>query len=553
VAVMLRQQLFLKLCQLGKYRVPFLGSHRLSKDLYFSTKSTSLVDDILNEHPEEVFETEEEHINFLTSQAALPSGFSVGTSTFSFSPRELPTLDASMTLTMLSLHDPRGTSSWAGMFTKNAFPGSPVVIGRELLNTPNSKIRGIIVNNKISNVFPGGSEGSNSGVNNARTVAQAALDSLVAIDGSKVGDDGVNGDAFFLPSSTGVIGWRIPVDEMVAEMPSLVQALSSDSALPAARGIMTTDLYPKVRGINIQCEDGQVGRLVGIAKGAGMIEPNMATMLVFFVTDIDLSDDIDGTSCRQILQETLLKSVNTSFNRISVDTDTSTSDTIIIMSSNKKKIAKKVDGDGGSSNAGGVQLFEQGLSKMCMDLSDDVVRNGEGVSHVMKCTVKNALNESIAVGVGKSVINSPLLKCAVNGNDPNVGRLISSVGKYFSQPNIDDNIVKSFNPSKCTVSIGGIKIFEDGQFTLSLESENIVMKHMADAELYKSNISINTDDNIVRYNTSLRYPKHKKCVEIEIDLGMVCNDSQSIGQSSATVLGSSLSHEYVQENADYRS
>jgi glutamate N-acetyltransferase/amino-acid N-acetyltransferase len=117
-------------------------------------------------------------LTFLQNQSHLPSGFSVGTSSFSFTPQELPTLAANMTLTMLSLDNPEGTASWAGMFTKNAFPGSPVVVGRSLLAQSDSRLRGVIINNKISNVFPGG---DSSGVDNARQVAEAAQTALEAV------------------------------------------------------------------------------------------------------------------------------------------------------------------------------------------------------------------------------------------------------------------------------------------------------------------------------------------------------------------------------------
>ena len=255
-------------------------------------------------------------------------------------------------------------------------------------------------------------------------------------------------------------------------------------------------------------------------------------MLVFFVTDIDVSGNGDEIVSRSILQEALHDAVNTTFNRISVDTDTSTSDTITLMSSGSKTVTD-------------VSEFRRALKQMCAQLSDDVVRNGEGVSHVMRCRVAGALNEEIAVAVGKSVVNSPLLKCAVNGNDPNVGRLISSVGKYFSQPGIDTNIVSSFNPSNCSVSIGNINIFKNGQFTLSEQSEEIVMRHMKHAELYESRGAWENEQ--VTYASAESFPKHKRCVEIDIHLGM------KEGKCEATVLGSSLSHEYVAENADYRS
>ena len=216
----------------------------------------------------ETFNSAEEHLDHLATISTMPEGWSTATTSFSFNPRELPTLDASMTLTMLSLDDPKGTAAWAAMFTKNAFPGSPVVVGREMLATKGSRVRGIIANNKISNVFPGGSEGTSSGVNNAKKVAAAALEALRGVEsGSGGNSESSESSVAFLPSSTGVIGWRIPADEMIDEMPLLVSQLqTADGALPAAQGIMTTDLYPKVRGVDIQCANGQVGRLVGVAK-----------------------------------------------------------------------------------------------------------------------------------------------------------------------------------------------------------------------------------------------------------------------------------------------
>ena len=151
----------------------------------------------------EEFPTEEAHLAFLNTQARLPSGFSCGTRTFRFNPKELPTMDASMTLSLLALDDPDGTASWSAMFTKNAFPGSPVLVGRELLaRQPDSRLRGLCVNNKISNVFPGG-----SGVQDAKDVAAAALATLPQKSSSSSSTNGVIADAAaILPSSTGVIG-----------------------------------------------------------------------------------------------------------------------------------------------------------------------------------------------------------------------------------------------------------------------------------------------------------------------------------------------------------
>ena len=505
----------------------------------------------------EEFPTEAAHRAFIARQARLPRGFSCATRTFRFNPRELPTMDAQMTLTCLSLDDPRGTASWAATFTKNAFPGSPVLVGRELLAARDDadgggRLRGILANNKISNVFPGGLDGSAGGVEDAKRVAAAALAQLNQPDGidGHDDDDVLAAAPAMLPSSTGVIGWRIPVDEMIAEMPELMASLQSESALPAAEGIMTTDMYPKVRAAEIACADGSTGRMVAIAKGAGMIEPNMATMLVFVLTDVALpksnSDDIGSSAS---LGPLLRRAVDKSFNRISVDSDTSTSDTVAMLSSDLYPCADVV-------------AFEQSLTELCMQLSDDVVRNGEGVTHVIRAHVRGACNDHVAVGVGRSIVNSPLFKCAVHGNDPNVGRLVSSIGKYFgwletaaeanaASGEAEDASARPFDPSKCEVSIGGVKIFQGGSFTLDIESEHKIQAHMERAQLYKSAPVVNPESGDVTYVPPVTWPTHKRCVEIEVDLGMAVDGVG--GSGSATVVGSSLSHEYVAENADYRS
>ena len=488
--------------------------------------STSLAETL----DEEFFATEEEHLAFLNKHAQLPAGFSVGMHTFGFNPQELPSLDAKMTLSLLALDDPNGSASWSAMFTRNAFPGSPVIVGRDLLADPDSRLRAICVNNKISNVFPGG-----NGVQDARDVAEAALQ---ALPGYEAVQNTLLQKVSVLPSSTGIIGWRIPVAEMIDEMPALVESLQSNSILPAARGIMTTDLFPKVRSMEIECDDGSIGRLVGIARGAGMVEPNMATMLVFFLTDIALPRG------RLDLEPALTNAVNTSFNRISIDADTSTSDTVVCVSSDLKPCHD-------------VGAFSSALSKLSVALSDDVVRNGEGVSHVIRVSVIGAPTEDIASGVGKSIVNSPLFKSAVCGNDPNVGRLASAIGKFFGW--LGSDTASMFDPNFCRMSIGGVPIFQDGQFTLDIDSEELVAAHMQEAQLYTSSPAVDPETKHVTYPASVSWPRHKRCVEVEIDLGMGSDDYVSTSSdvcstnNAVHVLGASLTHEYVSENADYRS
>jgi glutamate N-acetyltransferase / amino-acid N-acetyltransferase len=431
------------------------------------------------------FNSRESHRAWLASQADLPAGFKCATARFDFTPVEAPK-PSTMTVTILALDKP--TESFAAVFTKNAFPGAPVVVGRKRLEAP--RLGAVVVNNKISNVCaPGGVEASEQ--------ICAAVAKALGIEATEV-----------LPSSTGVIGWRLPVDAMIGALPSIVAALEGGSILPAAEGIVTTDLYPKVRRAEVEG-----GSIVGIAKGAGMIEPNMATMLVFVVTDLAVA--------RAEMREILTRVVATTFNRISVDSDTSTSDTVALLSSCARPC---VD----------LAAFEQALHTVCADLAEDVVRNGEGVRHVIRVRVSRATDEATAAALGKAVVNAPLFKCAVAGNDPNVGRLIQAIGKHAGAASAPIDLRNT------RARIGGMEIFGDGIFKLDREKEVALTEHFKNAELYAS-----APDASGHFAVPVDFPRHERCVEIEIDLGA--------GSASATVLGADLTHEYVSENADYRS
>ena len=431
------------------------------------------------------FSSRDEHRAWLATQAALPLGFRVGTTRFEFMPKEAPK-PAKMTLTLIALDRP--TPDFAAMFTKNAFPGAPVIVGRQRLREP--ALGAIIINNKISNVCaPGGVETSE------RVCTETAK--LLGLPATAV-----------LPSSTGVIGWGLPSDDIVANLPKAAAALAAGSIMPAAEGIVTTDLYPKVRSAAVGA-----GRVVGIAKGAGMIEPNMATMLVYILTDLAVP--------RDTLRALLTKTVNASFNRISIDSDTSTSDTVALVSS-------------GLVPCDDLAAFENALALVCRDLAEDVVRNGEGVRHVIRVEVTNAATPSLAVALGKSIVNAPLFKCAVAGNDPNVGRLVQAIGKHVGAHAPETDL------SKLRASIGGIEIFANGAFRLNPEKETALVAHLKGAELY---VSKPTADGA--FVPPVDYPPHERCVEIEVDLGS--------GHAAATVFGGDLTPEYVSENADYRS
>jgi glutamate N-acetyltransferase / amino-acid N-acetyltransferase len=426
------------------------------------------------------------HRAWLATQAALPAGFRVGAARFEFIPAEVPK-PAKMTLTLIALERP--SADFAAVFTRNAFPGAPVLIGRERLRGPS--LGAVVVNNKVSNVCaPGGVAAAE------RICAEAAR--LLGLAPSEV-----------LPSSTGVIGWTLPVGPMMAALPAAVGSLAAGSILPAAEGIVTTDLYPKVRRAALG-----PGSIVGIAKGAGMIEPNLATMLVYLVTDLAVP--------REELRRMLAAAVGPTFNSISIDSDTSTSDTVVLLSSGRVPCRDRA-------------AFERALHTVCADLAEDVVRNGEGVRHVIRVAVSNAPDAATARALAKAVVNAPLFKCAVAGNDPNVGRLVQAVGKYVGAE------AAGIDVSGLRLGLGGVPIFAGGVFRLDPAKEAALVRHLREAELYAS---APPRDGV--FTPPVDFPAHERCVEVEIDLGLW-------GGASAAVLGADLTHEYVSENADYRS
>jgi glutamate N-acetyltransferase/amino-acid N-acetyltransferase len=391
-----------------------------------------------------------------------------------------------MTLTLLALDKP--TADFAAVFTKNAFPGAPVIVGRHRLESPT--LGAVIVNNKISNVC------APDGTGTAERIC-GGVARLLGLTPEQV-----------LPSSTGVIGWRLPETAMLEALPQVVNALDGASVLPAAEGIVTTDLYPKIRRATV----GE-GSIVAIGKGAGMIEPNLATMLVYILTDLAVP--------REVLRTVLARAAAASFNTISIDSDMSTSDTVALLSS-------------GQAPCRDLAAFEAALTQVCRDLAEDIVRNGEGVHHVVRVAVTGTADFDTARALGKAIVNAPLFKCAVAGNDPNVGRLVQAIGKHVG------NYAPSLDISRLRASLGGIEIFANGVFQLNPEKETALVTHFRNAELYAS-----APDAAGFFAPPLRFPLHERAVEIAIDL-----DNGPVG---AVVLGADLTHEYVSENADYRS
>ena len=347
----------------------------------------------------------------------------------------------------------------AAVFTRNHFPGAPVVLGRETIR--GGVLRAIVANSKVSNVATG-----ERGVDNARRMAAAAAEEL-----------GTSADRV-LVSSTGVIGVPLPIDVIERGMRGMSADLGDDPIV-GAEGIMTTDTYAKALSVSV----GDA-TITWVAKGSGMIEPNMATMLAYIFTDAAL----DAAS----LDAMLRTAVDVSFNMLSVDSDTSTSDTCAILANG---LAGTVDAD----------AFSAALTAGCIRMTEMLARDGEGATHLLRAIVNGAKNTAEARRVAKSLINSPLIKTMVYGADPNVGRILMAVGKCF-----DCTIV----PHSTDASINGFQVLCQGQ-------------------------RLDFDDAMVRAALG------KDIVDIEVSLG--------VGDGRATAYGCDLTKGYIEENAAYYS
>ena len=346
----------------------------------------------------------------------------------------------------------------AAMFTRNRFPGAPVIIGRNM--SPTAIVQALVINSKNANVAMG-KQGLDNAIETCRLV------------GKELGISPYD----VLPFSTGVIGRPLPMDKIRAGLKGIRSELKPDNLKLAAEAIMTTDKYPKY----FSCQVGPA-IIAGIAKGAGMIEPNMATMLVYLMTDAELP----AMSLRPMLKRV----VDRTFNAMSIDTDTSTSDTVVLMAN-------------GLAGAVPPREFEAGLLKMSEYLTQEIARSGEGATKLITVDVNSAKTAAQAKRVAKSVVNSPLVKTAVYGCDPNWGRVIMAVGKTFDP---------SIEPGKVTIRFGDTNVFKKGSpMDCDLEA---LRKYLGQSE-----------------------------VMIKVDLG--------IGKASARVWGCDLTEGYIKENAYY--
>ena len=286
----------------------------------------------------------------------------------------------------------------AGVFTQSRFAGPSVVVSRE--NIADNSARAVVVISKNANVATGA-----EGMSNAREV--------VATVATKVGCRAND----VLIASTGVIGRQYPMQKVRAGLAAIPDKFENTSVEDIAHGIMTTDTVHKTAEATIT---GSSARVVGVAKGVGMIEPNMATLITMMFTDADL----DKASLDQIFRRVIDKT----FNCVSVDTDTSTSDTAIILASGK---AGAVD----------ATSFEAALYEVAMSLTKQVARDGEGAEKLIEVCVDGARDVRQAKLVAKSIVNSPLVKTAVHGADPNWGRVAMAVGKCSNERDIDESKV----------------------------------------------------------------------------------------------------------------
>jgi glutamate N-acetyltransferase/amino-acid N-acetyltransferase len=364
------------------------------------------------------FQSREEYHQHLQSIGRLPEGFVCRTSAISFKAKEDPQRGPlPMNLSLLQFEKP--TESFAAVFTTNSFVGAPVTIGRELLST--KALSAVLINNKISNV------GVGTGLIDSRAIL-TALESQGGLPQGSV-----------VPSSTGVIGWSLPVKDILAGIPALLQSAPSTNLFPLSRGIMTTDAYPKIARF-----DHEGGSIVATAKGAGMIEPNMATMLAFITMDFAVP--------RQELQKILDDVVGQSFNAVTVDGDQSTSDMVWVFSSGTKPYP-------------GREILKEGLREVCQKLAVDLVRNGEGSSHVIALQLKGAPSLKTAQAGAKGVLNSPLVKTAIYGNDPNVGRILGALGDALG------GLGEPLDPGRLSMTLGGVPIYQKGGFSLDAVKE----------------------------------------------------------------------------------
>jgi glutamate N-acetyltransferase/amino-acid N-acetyltransferase len=361
----------------------------------------------------------------------------------------------------------------AGALTKSTAPGHPVSWCKRNLKL--GKARGLIVNAGNANVFTG-----KQGLRAVEETVKSVREMFCCRD-----------DEIFV-ASTGVIGEKLDHKKITQQIPKLSCKFQTNKWKQAAIAITTTDTFPKGAFRSVKIGTTSIN-VVGIAKGSGMIAPDMATMLSFIFTDAHIP--------QPILQSLLNRNVETTFNSITVDSDTSTSDTLLLFatgsSSNHPTPSNYLDPI--------LRDFEKALNEVMLDLAKQIVRDGEGAQKLIRVDVVGATSKKSARRIGLSIANSPLVKTAIAGEDANWGRIVMAVGKSGEKADRD----------KMSVSFGGIKIAKNGG-VIDGYDEKPVTEHMQGRE-----------------------------VNIEVDAG--------VGRGHATVWTCDLTHGYININADYRS
>lgn len=370
----------------------------------------------------------------------------------------------------------------AALFTQNSFPAAPVLYDRRLLRFNAEGIHGVLINSGCANACTG-----TQGDANARLTAEAVEREIGA------------GDHSVFVMSTGVIGVQLPMDKMMAGIPAVAAALRPDGWPDAARAIMTTDTRPKLFSRTAEIGGREV-RLTGIAKGAGMIHPDMATMLSVIVTD--------AAATQPLLQRALAAAANRSFNRISIDGDTSTNDTLLLL-------ANGLAGNDEITDAESPDYADllAALTAICTDLAQAIVRDGEGATKFVTIRVNGAVDDSQAHRAANTIATSPLVKTAFYGNDANWGRLLMAVGRSGIE----------VAPERCSLFVAGGP--EGGE-------------HLPELQLVDAGQPL----PYVEADASARFAQSE--IDVRVELGL--------GAGSATVWASDLSHDYVTINGAYR-
>ncbi len=369
---------------------------------------------------------------------------------------------------------PEGASV-AGVFTTNRFCAAPVQICQDVLKSHRASVRALVINTGNANAGTGA-----EGMSNAKACCTRLAEHL-DLQASQI-----------LPFSTGVIMEPLPVDRVMAGMPVAIENASENNWYRAAHAIMTTDTQAKAKSVQVMI-DGHVITITGISKGAGMIRPNMATMLGYIATDANID--------AEVLQAMTSDIANASFNRISVDGDTSTNDSFMVMASNASKMPRIT-----SLQAMSAVVFKSALLEVAQYLAHSIVRDGEGATKFITVTIEGGKTTEECLKAGYAIAHSPLVKTAFFASDPNLGRILAAVG-YAGIADLDQNKIDLYLDDVCVAKNGGRNPDyqeADGQR---------VMK--------------------------------KSEITVRVNLGR--------GTISDTVWTCDLSHEYVTINADYRS